>query len=139
MGATHTINYRRTPTWEAEVMRITEGAGAHHIFDNVGINEIEKCFDCVAPGGVITTIGFLGGDAKTTPNVPMLALFRQASLRGISGGSKRHFEELLRFAELHRIHPRVDRVFPFDQAIEALEYLGSGQHFGKVVIRVSSI
>lgn len=81
MGATHTINYKRTPNWDTEVLKLTNGVGAHHIFDNVGINEIEKCFTSVAAGGVINSIGFLGGQPKATPNIPMLALFKQASLR----------------------------------------------------------
>ena len=81
MGASHTINYKRTPEWDAEVMKLTNGVGAHHIFDNVGINEIEKCFNCVALGGVITTIGFLGGQPKANPNIPLLALFKSVTLR----------------------------------------------------------
>ncbi|VDB90013.1 unnamed protein product [Peniophora sp. CBMAI 1063] len=138
MGATHTINYKRTPDWDAEVQRLTNGIGAHHIIDNVGINEIEKCFNSVAAGGVIDSIGFLGGPPKATPNVPLLALFRQASLRGIGVGSKQLFEELLQFSEFHQIHPHIDRVFPFEKAVEALQYLESAQHFGKVVIHVTS-
>jgi NADPH:quinone reductase-like Zn-dependent oxidoreductase len=34
------------------------------------------------------------------------------------------------------IHPVIDRVFAFGEAREAYEYLASGAHFGKVVIRV---
>ncbi|KZV72267.1 hypothetical protein PENSPDRAFT_751012 [Peniophora sp. CONT] len=98
-------------------MKLTKGVGAHHVFDKVGVNEIEKCFNCVAPGSVITTIGFLGGKPKAPPNVPLLAL-------GISVGNKQQSEDFLRFAKFSQIKPRVDRVFPFEQAIEAaLQYL----------------
>ena len=156
MGATHTINYKRTPEWDAEVRRLTKGVGAHHIIDNVGINEIEKCFNSVAPGGVISNIGFLGVQSKAAPNVPMLALTKQATLRcvpcrlslhsrvvssrysGIAVGSKQQFEELLQFADFNQIHPHIDRTFKFEQAVEALQYLESAQHFGKVVIHVTS-
>ena len=158
MGATHTINYKRTPEWDAEVRRLTKGVGAHHIIDNVGINEIEKCFNCVAPGGIITTLGFPGGKLppKDAPNVPLLALIKQASLRyvqrissrrarssharcrGLSVCSKQQFEDFLRFAEFNQIHPHIDRVFKLEEAVEAFQYLESAQHFGKIVIRVSS-
>jgi NADPH:quinone reductase-like Zn-dependent oxidoreductase len=37
---------------------------------------------------------------------------------------------------LHQLRPVIDRVFDFEQAPEALKYLASGAHFGKVVIRV---
>ena len=33
------------------------------------------------------------------------------------------------------ITPVIDRVFPFDQAIEAYKYLAGAQHFGKIAIR----
>ncbi|KZV63429.1 NAD-P-binding protein [Peniophora sp. CONT] len=138
MGATHTINYKCTPDWDAEVRKLTNGVGAHHVIDNVGINEIERCFNCVAAGGVISSIGFLGGEQKATPNVPLLALFKQATLRGIVVGSKEQFEQLLQFSDFNQIHPHIDRVFAYDQAVEALQYLESAQHFGKVVIHVTS-
>lgn len=32
--------------------------------------------------------------------------------------------------------PVIDRVFPLDGTADAYEYLASGRHFGKVVIRV---
>lgn len=58
-------------------------------------------------------------------------------IRGIFVGSKQQFEELLRFAEFNEIHPHIDRVFAFEEAVEALQYLESAQHFGKIVIRVT--
>ena len=38
---------------------------------------------------------------------------------------------------LSGLHPVVDRVFPLAEARQALEYLRSGAHFGKVVIRLA--
>ena len=34
------------------------------------------------------------------------------------------------------LRPVIDRAFPFEEARQAYEYLQSGAHFGKVVIRV---
>ena len=42
-----------------------------------------------------------------------------------------------RLLEARQIHPLIDRIFPFDQAKEAYEYLISQKHVGKVVIKVS--
>jgi NADPH:quinone reductase-like Zn-dependent oxidoreductase len=36
----------------------------------------------------------------------------------------------------HRLKPVIDRVFPFAESVEAFRYLMSGQHFGKIVIRI---
>jgi NADPH:quinone reductase-like Zn-dependent oxidoreductase len=38
---------------------------------------------------------------------------------------------------MHSVRPVVDRVFPFDQAREAMHYMESGAHFGKVCIKLS--
>ena len=35
----------------------------------------------------------------------------------------------------HLLQPIVDRVFGFEQAREALAYMESGAHFGKICIR----
>ena len=36
-----------------------------------------------------------------------------------------------------KLRPVIDKVFPFDKAPEALEYLASQKHVGKVVVKVS--
>jgi NADPH:quinone reductase-like Zn-dependent oxidoreductase len=46
------------------------------------------------------------------------------------------FEDMNRLITQQQLHPRIDRVFPFDQAPEAYRYLESGMHFGKIVIQV---
>ncbi|KAI0318971.1 NAD-P-binding protein [Amylostereum chailletii] len=138
LGATHAINYRTTPDWDRMVNDLTKEQGAHYIINNVGINEVERCFNCIAQGGFVTNIGALGGQPKVYPNVPMLCLLRGASLRGIRVGSKKMFEDMFRFVEQKQLRPSIAKVFPFEQTVDAIKYLESGAHFGKVVIRVSS-
>jgi len=58
-------------------------------------------------------------------------------LLGITVGSRIALEKLVRFVDVAGIQPAVDRVFQFDEAIQAYEYLESGHHFGKVVIQVA--
>jgi NADPH:quinone reductase-like Zn-dependent oxidoreductase len=43
-------------------------------------------------------------------------------------------EQLVRFVDVNKINPAVDKVFAFDAAPSAYEYLAGGRHFGKVVI-----
>jgi NADPH:quinone reductase-like Zn-dependent oxidoreductase len=42
-----------------------------------------------------------------------------------------------RLIEVNALKPVVDRVFGFEQALEAYEYLESQKHVGKVVIKVA--
>jgi NADPH:quinone reductase-like Zn-dependent oxidoreductase len=47
------------------------------------------------------------------------------------------FEEMNRAISLHQLRPVVDRVFPFEEAREALRYMESGAHFGKICIKTA--
>lgn len=77
----HAVLSPLTSSIQRSLEQFTNNAGAHHILDNVGINEIERCFNCIAPGGSISSIGILGGEQKVSPDVPMLAIGKGAFLR----------------------------------------------------------
>lgn len=137
LGADHTINYRACPNWSERVMEITGDHGADIIFELGGAKTITQSFKCIAFGGVIAAIGYLGGkqdspDERT--NVNVLALQRNVTLKGILNGPRDEFEAMCAFYEEKDIHPVIDRTFEFQEAKEALKYLYSGGHFGKVVI-----
>lgn len=83
-------------------------------------------------GGYISIVGLLDGfEAKI--NVLSL-LHQQATIRGLEVGSKQDFAEMNRAIAANDIHPVIDKVFPFEQAQQAFEYLDRGLHFGKVAI-----
>ena len=44
--------------------------------------------------------------------------------------------EIGKLLETQRIKPVIDKVFPFEQAKEALEYLAQGRSKGKVVVKM---
>lgn len=139
LGADHTINYRTTPGWEAKVMQYTDNHGADIILETGGAQTLRKSFDCIAFGGLIDCIGYVSGkmDAEDDRlNVNILALRRTVTLKGIINGPKDRFEEMIRFYEAHQIHPVVNRVFSFTESREAFQFVESGSHFGKVVIKV---
>ncbi|KAF2874375.1 hypothetical protein BDV95DRAFT_331201 [Massariosphaeria phaeospora] len=139
LGAQHTINYRTTPDWDAEVLKRTDDQGADIIFEVGGAQTLRKSFECVKFGGLIASIGYLSGkqdDAGDRTNTNLLALKRNVTLKGILNGPRDRLEEMMGFYEKKGIRPIVDRVFKFEEGKEALEYLFSGGHFGKVVISV---
>ena len=139
LGADHVINYRKTPDWDEAVMKFTDGRGADIIFECGGAKTLGKSFACVAFGGIISSFGYLSGkqdDPGDRTNVNVLALSRNVTLKGVFNGPRDRFEELVKFIEQHQIHPVVDRVFKFEESREALQYLFSGKHFGKVVVKV---
>jgi NADPH:quinone reductase-like Zn-dependent oxidoreductase len=50
-------------------------------------------------------------------------------------GSRESFEEMNRAISQQKLRPVIDWIFSFDKARDALTYLESGSHFGKVVIK----
>ncbi len=55
-------------------------------------------------------------------------------LQGITVGHRDGFEAMVRAFEQHQVKPVIDRVFAFEELKEAMAYLKSGAHFGKVCI-----
>ncbi len=45
------------------------------------------------------------------------------------------FEHMNRAIAVNKLKPVIDKIFPFEEAREALEYLESGSHFGKIVLK----
>jgi len=140
LGADHTVNYRTTPDWHEQVMKLTDGKGADIILETGGAETLSKSFECVAFGGLISAIGYLSGKEDAPgkrPNMNVLALKRNVTFKGILNGPKDRFEEMLELYASKEIRPVVDRVFKFDESRNALKYLYSGNHLGKVVIKVA--
>ncbi|KAF4970707.1 hypothetical protein FSARC_2338 [Fusarium sarcochroum] len=142
LGADTGINYRTHWEWQDPVMKATQNRGADIIFETGGSRTLRKSFDSIAFGGLINCVGYLSGkeeeeDIGGKVGVNVLALRRNVTLKGILNGPKDRFEEMVAFYEKHSIHPVVSKVFGFEKADEALKFLSTGQHFGKVVVRVS--
>jgi len=134
LGASALINYSLTPDWDQKAIELTNGVGVDHIVEVGGWGTLARSMNAVRVGGRISLIGLLTG-AEGAVN-PMPILGKQIQLQGIFVGSRDMFESMNRAIAVHQLRPVIDRVFEFREAREALRYLESGSHFGKVVIRV---
>jgi NADPH:quinone reductase-like Zn-dependent oxidoreductase len=132
LGAHDTINYRTTPEWGKEVLRLTGGEGADQIVEVGGEKTIGESLGCVRVGGTITIIGAVSGSGGGIP--PRSLISTSARVLGIYVGSRAMHQELARCVTVNGIQPVVDRVFGFDEAPAAFRHFDSGQHFGKVAI-----
>jgi NADPH:quinone reductase-like Zn-dependent oxidoreductase len=134
LGAMAGINYRTTPDWAAEVMKLTDGKGVDLLLDVAGGEGVNASVQATKVGGRIAQIGFLTGQTTGLNLMPLI--FRQTTLRGIAVAPRSAFDRMNAFLDGHRIRPVIDHVYPFEQAREAYEHLARGP-FGKVVIKVS--
>ena len=132
LGADHLVNYYDTPNWGHEVKKIWP-QGADHIVELGGAQTIEQSIRSVRIGGHISLIGVLTG--ANSGNIPLpLILMRNIRIQGVTVGSKTAFERMNAFIAKQNIKPIIDKVFSFEDTVDAFNYLESGQHFGKVCI-----
>ena len=134
LGADETINYKTNPEWEKEVLRLTAGKGADIVLEVGGAGTFPQSMSAVRASGTIAVIGVLTGVVGNVA-VGMIGI-QTLNVRGIYVGSVAMLEDMNRAMTLHSMRPVIDRVFPFDQTRDALKYLQSAQHFGKIVISV---
>ena len=135
LGAAHCINYKTTPDWEKRVKELTSGVGVDHIIEVGGADTFGKSLRAVRIGGSIYLIGNLSGNTAEVNLVQIL--MQNIRVQGVLVGSRETFEAMNRAVSLHKLKPVIDRVFPFEEATKAFEYMASGAHFGKICIRVS--
>ncbi len=134
LGAHATVNYKKQPDWDQKVLELTGGQGADHVLEVGGAQTFPRSVRATRTGGHISLIGLLtGGFARPEPS---LTEPKKLRVEPIFVGSRVMFEEMNQAITQHRLKPVIDRVFPFEQAREALGYLQDGAHFGKVVISV---
>lgn len=134
LGAAHGINYRDSPHWDERVLEITANRGVDHIVEVVGGENLNRSLHAVRMSGTISVVGLLGGTSAPVETFGFVE--KNVRLHGILVGSREMFEEMNRAVAEHKLTPAIDRVFGFEEAGEALRYLETGAHFGKVCIGV---
>ncbi|NJM72348.1 MAG: NAD(P)-dependent alcohol dehydrogenase [Scytonema sp. RU_4_4] len=133
LGASEVINYKTTPNWDEKVWELTNQVGVDRIIEVGGAGTFNKSLRAVRYGGHISLIGVLSGFSADVNTVSIL--HKGMTVQGIYVGSRAMFEAMNRAIALHGIKPIVDRVFPFEEARRALEFMESGAHFGKIALR----
>lgn len=133
LGARAGVNYRNTPEWDKAVRELTDGRGVDHVIEVGGTGTLPRSLRAVRTGGTVSLIGVLAGgaDANLTP-----VLMRHLRVHGIFVGSRAMFENMLPAMELRQMRPVIDRIFAFDELREALSFMESGVHVGKICLRV---
>jgi len=134
LGASDGINYRATPDWDKRVRELTGDVGVDHVVEVGGAGTLARSLRAVRTGGRVSLIGVLTGGSGEVNPLPVL--MKNVRVQGIFVGSREMFEAMNRAITLHRMRAVVDRVFAFEEAAQALRYMESGAHFGKIVIRV---
>jgi putative PIG3 family NAD(P)H quinone oxidoreductase len=140
LGATAAIDHRRED-FVARARELTGGRGVDVLLDHIGGRYLARNLEALAPGGRLVEIGLMGG-ARAELDLAQLLVRRLSvigsTLRGRSDTEKARIVEAFRARfGTARLRPVIDRVLPLDQAAEAHRLMQAGEHFGKIVLRVS--
>ena len=124
------------------VKGITSGKGARIIFDPIGGKGLEVLATAASFGGTIFEYGALA--QEPTPFPLFAALSKGLSIRGYTlfevVGNPAIFSKAKKYVfdhiEAGDFKPRIDRIFPLAQIVEAHRYMESNQQIGKIVVAV---
>ncbi|KAF7358554.1 Alcohol dehydrogenase superfamily protein [Mycena venus] len=138
LGAKHVINYKTTPAWDKEVLRLTNGRGVDRVIEVAGNVTLERSVASTRYGGSIDIIGAVADVNASPPNTIFDILFKGLNIRGIHVGSVQQFKDMNRMIEANAeaTRPVIDRVFPFEEAKAAFAHMKGQTHVGKVVIKL---
>jgi NADPH:quinone reductase len=132
LGADAGVNYRAADL-TAEVKRITGGAGADIVLENIGDPDLfSAAFLSLGRGGRLVTAGAHGGGIVPV-NVSHLYI-NHLTIMGWTGQSDADVDDSLAAAAAGRMHVLIDRIMPLAAAAEAHRIVAERGGLGKVIL-----
>lgn len=99
LGASDLINYKITPDWAAEVLRLTNGKGADLVADVGGSGTVVQSLTAMRQGGTTCLIGFLTPPEESDLVMPLIvkagtcrSCQKDTSNQRCQNSSERHLE-----------------------------------------------
>ena len=122
-----------SPTWSAEVRKLTNRRGVDLVVEHVGGDVLPKCFECLARGGTIVTCGATAGRDLALNLWPIFV--KEQRLIGSYGRNRTDFRATLEWAATGKLKPVIDSRFPLDQAPAAFAKLRARNVLGKLLVQ----
>jgi NADPH:quinone reductase-like Zn-dependent oxidoreductase len=132
LGMDHGINHQTQDVVE-EVMRLTDGAGVDLVFEHVGGELFQKGLDSLGKDGRLVICGGHSGEVVPFDIIPFFRM--QRSVIGSFVYTRSEVETCLELARKGKIMPLVYKVFPLDEARDAMACMERREHFGKIVLK----
>jgi putative PIG3 family NAD(P)H quinone oxidoreductase len=139
-GADVAINYRNEDFAE-------KAKGVDVILDHIGAPYLPRDLKALATGGRVVVIGSMGGSRVAEIDVTSLLGKRQQIIGSTLRARPAHEKAALVAAFMERfgddlregrIRPVISDVFPIERVADAHRKMKASEHFGKIVLRVSS-
>jgi NADPH:quinone reductase-like Zn-dependent oxidoreductase len=139
LGADETINYRTTPNWDDEVLRLTANRGVDHVVEVGGSGTLPRSLRSARPSGHVYIIGVLSGPPKDPSDGidVRTVLTKSLNVCGVYVGSEAMFHRMNAAFTANKLQPVIDQVFPLASYREAFTHMQNGSHFGKIVLSLN--
>lgn len=134
----------KDPGWVDAVLAATGGHGADVVVDQISGALINAAMRATAITGRIVNVGRLGG-ARAEFDFDLHANRRIAYV-GVTHRTRSRDEIRAEYAAMRRdlwdavqdgrFAIPIDKVFPLDEAVDALAYMKANQHFGKIALAI---
>ncbi|MFI6318539.1 NAD(P)-dependent alcohol dehydrogenase [Nonomuraea sp. NPDC050556] len=134
LGAEHVVNYATEPAWGERVRALTGGADL--VVETVGKGTLDQSVRATALYGHVVLIGAMAGGGGVEVAGATFAN-SLATIRRVFVGHRTGLEQLSAAVAQSGIRPVIDRVYGFDEALDAISYYRTASPFGKVVIRTA--
>eukprot|EP00026_Physarum_polycephalum_P011099 Phypoly_transcript_11298.p1 GENE.Phypoly_transcript_11298~~Phypoly_transcript_11298.p1 ORF type:complete len:332 (+),score=59.17 Phypoly_transcript_11298:203-1198(+) len=144
LGATHTVNYKNE-SFKDKVAEITKKQGVSVIMDFIGASYWNDNLRSLAPGGIMTIQGGLGGfkvnEADLSPILTKRLSILGTTLRARDLEYKaqlvRDFDTLARpLFENGTWKPIISKVYKLEEVVDAHKYVEANENIGKVILTV---
>lgn len=134
LGADETLNHRELDIGRT-IRDRTGKRGVHVVVDDVGAATWARSLQALGKGGRLVTCGATTGPLVET-DVRRL-FWSQWTILGSTMGNDAEFDAVVGELRRGRLLPPIDSVHPLADGRQAVERLASGEHFGKVVVRIA--
>jgi NADPH:quinone reductase-like Zn-dependent oxidoreductase len=134
LGADHLINYKAVPDWGGQVLGLTGGTGVDHVVEIGGAGTLNQSMIAARNFGHIAMIGVLTGFAG--PVTTGLLMAKQLRVQGLTVGSRKQQQDMIRAINVSGIKPVLDRHFPLANLADAFRHQESNTHFGKIIVDI---
>ena len=99
------------------------------VFDTAGGETYARSFHTLKKGGIIVSM-------VEQPNMELMEKYAVRAIYQFTQPTREKLEKLAGLVEQGVVKVHIDKTFPLDEAAEALSYLETGHHQGKVVLEV---
>jgi len=135
LGMDHGVNHSTQDVVE-EVMRLTDGRGVDLVFEHVGGELFQKGLDSLGKDGRLVICGGHSGEVVPFDIIPFFRMQRQ--IIGSFVYTRTEVETCLELARQGKVTPLVYKAFPLADAPDAMAMMERREHFGKIVLAIST-